>query len=113
MTFIKGKTKILRENWENLFGYHLHLADVSFKFFFNRICHCSMVEHFHHPIRSFHFNMLLSVIAIHGLLTFLQGTIDFRYNGALSPELSNDHPNMHIIHRKVALILGQWVSEVK
>ncbi|KAM3737757.1 hypothetical protein ACB098_09G080300 [Castanea mollissima] len=35
------------------------------------------------------------------------------YNGALSPELSNDHPNMHIIHRKVALILGQWVSEVK
>jgi hypothetical protein len=35
------------------------------------------------------------------------------YNGALSLELSNDHPNMHIIHRKVALILGQWVSEVK
>ena len=57
--------------------------------------------------------MLLSVIVIHGLLTFLQETIYFRYNGALSPELSNDHPNMHIIHRKVALILGQWVSEVK
>ncbi|KAK0583705.1 hypothetical protein LWI29_001757 [Acer saccharum] len=35
------------------------------------------------------------------------------FNGALSPELSNDHPNMRIIHRKVALILGQWVSEVK
>ena len=27
-------------------------------------------------------------------------------------ELTNDHPNMRIIHRKVALILGQWVSEV-
>ncbi|KAJ0089029.1 hypothetical protein Patl1_31375 [Pistacia atlantica] len=35
------------------------------------------------------------------------------FNGALSLELSNDHPNMHIIHRKVALILGQWVSEIK
>ncbi|KAG7965123.1 hypothetical protein I3843_09G207900 [Carya illinoinensis] len=35
------------------------------------------------------------------------------YNGALSLELSNDHPNMYIIHRKVALILGQWVSEIK
>ncbi|XP_059427930.1 uncharacterized protein LOC132161765 [Corylus avellana] len=35
------------------------------------------------------------------------------YNGALSLELSNDHPNMNIIHRKVALILGQWVSEIK
>ncbi|KAK2656300.1 hypothetical protein Ddye_009352 [Dipteronia dyeriana] len=35
------------------------------------------------------------------------------FNGALFPELSNDHPNMRIIHRKVALILGQWVSEVK
>jgi hypothetical protein len=44
---------------------------------------------------------------------FSPETIDCRYNGALSLELSNDHPNMHIIHRKVALILGQWVSEVK
>ncbi|XP_050205030.1 uncharacterized protein LOC126655060 isoform X2 [Mercurialis annua] len=35
------------------------------------------------------------------------------FNGALSVELSNDHPNMRIIHRKVALILGQWVSEIK
>ncbi|XP_044491720.1 importin-11 isoform X2 [Mangifera indica] len=35
------------------------------------------------------------------------------FNGALSLELSNDHSNMHIIHRKVALILGQWVSEIK
>lgn len=35
------------------------------------------------------------------------------FNGALSLDLSNDHPNMRIIHRKVALILGQWVSEVK
>uniref|UniRef100_A0A7N0T6K4 Importin N-terminal domain-containing protein n=1 Tax=Kalanchoe fedtschenkoi TaxID=63787 RepID=A0A7N0T6K4_KALFE len=35
------------------------------------------------------------------------------FNGALSLELSNDHPNLRIIHRKVALILGQWVSEVK
>ncbi|CAK7343864.1 unnamed protein product [Dovyalis caffra] len=34
------------------------------------------------------------------------------FNGALSLELSNDHPNMCIIHRKVALILGQWVSEL-
>lgn len=36
----------------------------------------------------------------------------YRFNGALSIELTNDHPNMRIIHRKVALILGQWVSEV-
>ena len=35
-----------------------------------------------------------------------------RFNGALSLEISNDHPNMRIIRRKVALILGQWVSEV-
>ncbi|KAL5540225.1 hypothetical protein UlMin_044171 [Ulmus minor] len=35
------------------------------------------------------------------------------FNGALSHDLSNDHPNMRIIHRKVAIILGQWVSEIK
>ncbi|XP_051113864.1 uncharacterized protein LOC127239659 [Andrographis paniculata] len=35
------------------------------------------------------------------------------FNGALSVELTNDHPNTQIIHRKVALILGQWVSEIK
>ncbi|GAU35098.1 hypothetical protein TSUD_162030 [Trifolium subterraneum] len=35
------------------------------------------------------------------------------FNGALSHELSNDHPNLFIIHRKVAVILGQWVSEIK
>ncbi|GFQ04997.1 importin-11 [Phtheirospermum japonicum] len=35
------------------------------------------------------------------------------FNGALSVELTNSHPNMRIIHRKVALILGQWVSEIK
>ncbi|KAL8517224.1 hypothetical protein ACS0TY_015448 [Phlomoides rotata] len=35
------------------------------------------------------------------------------FNGALSVELTNDHPHMRIIHRKVALILGQWVSEIK
>ncbi|KAL6520900.1 hypothetical protein OROGR_017469 [Orobanche gracilis] len=34
-------------------------------------------------------------------------------NGALSIELTNNHPNMRIIHMKVALILGQWVSEIK
>ncbi|XP_042022562.1 importin-11-like [Salvia splendens] len=36
-----------------------------------------------------------------------------RFNGALSFELTNDNPNMRITHRKVALILGQWVSEIK
>ncbi|XP_076958447.1 uncharacterized protein LOC143634179 isoform X1 [Bidens hawaiensis] len=35
------------------------------------------------------------------------------FNNALSLELTNDHPNMRIIRRKVALILGQWVSEIK
>ncbi|KAL6534399.1 hypothetical protein OROHE_013324 [Orobanche hederae] len=35
------------------------------------------------------------------------------FNGALSIELTNNHPNMRIIHRKVAFILGQWVSEIK
>uniref|UniRef100_A0A0R0FZ83 Importin N-terminal domain-containing protein n=2 Tax=Glycine subgen. Soja TaxID=1462606 RepID=A0A0R0FZ83_SOYBN len=36
-----------------------------------------------------------------------------KFNGALSLELSNEHPNLRIIHRKVAIILGQWVSEIK
>ncbi|KAG9453520.1 hypothetical protein H6P81_006424 [Aristolochia fimbriata] len=35
------------------------------------------------------------------------------FKGVLSPELSNGHPNMRIIHRKIAFILGQWVSEIK
>ncbi|RDX87333.1 Importin-11, partial [Mucuna pruriens] len=35
------------------------------------------------------------------------------FNGALSLELSNEHPNLPIIHRKIAVILGQWVSEIK
>ncbi|KAG0496362.1 hypothetical protein HPP92_001053 [Vanilla planifolia] len=35
------------------------------------------------------------------------------FAGSLSLELSNDHPNMLIIHRKIALVLGQWVSEIK
>ncbi|CAN6439546.1 unnamed protein product [Victoria cruziana] len=35
------------------------------------------------------------------------------YEGALAHELSNNHPNQRIIHRKVAWILGKWVSEVK
>ncbi|XP_008792739.1 importin-11 isoform X2 [Phoenix dactylifera] len=35
------------------------------------------------------------------------------FHGSLSIELANDHPNMRIIHRKIALILGQWVSEIK
>ncbi|KAL6549660.1 hypothetical protein OROHE_008391 [Orobanche hederae] len=34
-----------------------------------------------------------------------------RSNGALSIELTTNNPNMRIIHRKVALILGPWVSE--
>lgn len=35
------------------------------------------------------------------------------FNGSLTIELSNDHPNMRIVHRKIALLLGQWVSEIK
>ncbi|KAJ6822914.1 importin-11 isoform X1 [Iris pallida] len=35
------------------------------------------------------------------------------FSGSLTIELSNDHPNMRIIHRKIALLLGQWVSEIK
>ncbi|XP_068644201.1 uncharacterized protein [Aristolochia californica] len=35
------------------------------------------------------------------------------FNEVLSLELSNGHPNMRIIHRKIAFILGQWVSEIK
>ncbi|KAL6565502.1 hypothetical protein OROHE_004557 [Orobanche hederae] len=34
-------------------------------------------------------------------------------NGALSIELTTNNPNMRIIHMKVALILGQWVSEIR
>uniref|UniRef100_M4CAV5 Importin N-terminal domain-containing protein n=1 Tax=Brassica campestris TaxID=3711 RepID=M4CAV5_BRACM len=45
----------------------------------------------------------------------LSNYLNFRdwFNGALSLELSNDHPNRRIIHRKVAMILGHWVSEIK
>ncbi|KAG2295009.1 hypothetical protein Bca52824_041678 [Brassica carinata] len=44
----------------------------------------------------------------------LSNYLNFRdwFNGALSLELSNDHPNRRIIHRKVAMILGHWVSEL-
>ncbi|XP_010920803.2 uncharacterized protein [Elaeis guineensis] len=35
------------------------------------------------------------------------------FHRSLSIELANDHPNMRIIHRKIALLLGQWVSEIK
>ncbi|KAF9597980.1 hypothetical protein IFM89_023465 [Coptis chinensis] len=35
------------------------------------------------------------------------------FNAALSLELMNGHPNMRIVHREVALLLGQWVSEIK
>ncbi|KAL4574779.1 hypothetical protein LXL04_021617 [Taraxacum kok-saghyz] len=34
-----------------------------------------------------------------------------RFDNALSLKLTNDHPSMRIIHRKVSLILGQWVSK--
>jgi hypothetical protein len=53
----------------------------------------------------------MGYMMIHPSLFHLE-TIHYRFNGALSLELSNDHPNMCVIHRKVALILGQWVSEV-
>ncbi|KAL6550471.1 hypothetical protein OROMI_020959 [Orobanche minor] len=39
--------------------------------------------------------------------------VEKRSNGALSIELTTNNPNMWIIHRKVALILGQWVSEIR
>ncbi|KZV49653.1 importin-11 [Dorcoceras hygrometricum] len=35
------------------------------------------------------------------------------FDSALSADITNDHPKMRIIHRKIALILGQWVSEIK
>ncbi|KAH7677914.1 Importin-beta N-terminal domain-containing protein [Dioscorea alata] len=35
------------------------------------------------------------------------------FKTTLAVELANDHPNMRIIHRKIAVILGQWVSEIK
>lgn len=35
------------------------------------------------------------------------------FTGALSLELGSNHSNMRLIRRKVALILGQWVSEIK
>lgn len=37
----------------------------------------------------------------------------YRFQGSLAIELSNNHPNMRILHRKIAFILGQWASEVK
>ncbi|OAY74305.1 Importin-11 [Ananas comosus] len=35
------------------------------------------------------------------------------FRKSLSIELSNGHPNMRIIHRKIALILGQWISQIE
>lgn len=35
-----------------------------------------------------------------------------RYNGTLALELANVHPNNRILRRKVAWLLGQWVSKV-
>ncbi|RLN33595.1 importin-11 [Panicum miliaceum] len=35
------------------------------------------------------------------------------FHGSLSIEVSNHHPNMRIIRRKIALLLGQWISEIK
>lgn len=35
------------------------------------------------------------------------------FAGALSLEIESNHSNMRLIRRKVALILGQWVSEIK
>ncbi|KAJ4793099.1 Importin-11 [Rhynchospora pubera] len=35
------------------------------------------------------------------------------FHGSLSIELTNEHPNMRIIHRKIALLVGQWISEIK
>ncbi|KAB8106996.1 hypothetical protein EE612_041548 [Oryza sativa] len=35
------------------------------------------------------------------------------FHGSLSIEISNGHPNMRIIRRKIALLLGQWISEIK
>ncbi|KAJ1292538.1 hypothetical protein BS78_02G399200 [Paspalum vaginatum] len=35
------------------------------------------------------------------------------FHGSLSIEISNHHPNMRIIRRKIALLLGQWISEIK
>ncbi|GJN33503.1 hypothetical protein PR202_gb22112 [Eleusine coracana subsp. coracana] len=35
------------------------------------------------------------------------------FHGSLSIEVSNYHPNMRIIRRKIALLLGQWISEIK
>ncbi|KAL6657254.1 hypothetical protein ACP70R_005034 [Stipagrostis hirtigluma subsp. patula] len=35
------------------------------------------------------------------------------FHGSLSIEISNRHPNTRIIRRKIALLLGQWISEIK
>ncbi|ONM26372.1 ARM repeat superfamily protein [Zea mays] len=35
------------------------------------------------------------------------------FHGSLSIEISNHHPNMRIIRRKIALLLGHWISEIK
>ncbi|XP_020265316.1 importin-11 isoform X2 [Asparagus officinalis] len=35
------------------------------------------------------------------------------FRSSLTQELSNEQPNMRILHRKIALVLGQWVSEIK
>nr|XP_009380704.1 PREDICTED: importin-11 isoform X1 [Musa acuminata subsp. malaccensis] len=45
----------------------------------------------------------------------LSSYLDFSdwFQGSLAIELSNNHPNMRILHRKIAFILGQWASEIK
>ncbi|KAK1321977.1 hypothetical protein QJS10_CPA03g01187 [Acorus calamus] len=45
----------------------------------------------------------------------LSNFLNFRewFTGTLSQELSNEHPNMRVIHRKIAIVLGQWQPEIK
>lgn len=60
------------------------------------------------------FFAVLNSVKISSCMAFFSNFLCMcRFDGALSFELANDHPNLRIIHRKIALILGQWVSEVK
>jgi len=56
---------------------------------------------------------LMVIVCSKWLHSYSFFSIFYRFHGSLSIEISNHHPNMRIIRRKIALLLGQWISEVR
>lgn len=55
------------------------------------------------------FLLMLTQKLIHGFLLLI---CSVRYDSCLAQELHNRHPNGRILRRRVAWLVGQWVSKV-